>query len=158
MGYQYLGLETDLCDRWRHGNPDANGQAPEHAISDGGGNPCRLCLDEIPEGAGMLILAHRPFDILNPYAETGPIFLCEECRRYDTKKIMPPVMNNRARHLLKGYSADDRIIYGTGAIVETADVPTYLDKVFSAANVEYVHVRSATNNCFTLRIERAREV
>ncbi len=46
------------------------------AVSDGHGNPCRSCLADIRAGAAMLIVAARPFPALQPYAETGPIFLC----------------------------------------------------------------------------------
>jgi hypothetical protein len=50
----------------------------ERAVSDGQGNPCRSCLHEVPAGAGMLILAARPFPAAQPYAETGPIFFCAD--------------------------------------------------------------------------------
>jgi len=45
-------------------------------VSDGAGNPCRHCLRFVPEGAGMLVPAHRPFATMHADAETGPIFLC----------------------------------------------------------------------------------
>ena len=155
MEFHYHALPDDLCRAWREGAPDANGQVPERMVSDGAGHPCRCCLCDIPEGHDMLILACRPFETLNPYAEVGPVFICSGCARYDEPVRMPPVMTSRARHLLKGYSRDDRIVGGTGAIVETPDIPAWLEQVFSRDGVRYVDVRSATNNCFTLRIFRA---
>ena len=74
----YIPLPTDEVRKLQAGGPDAYGNAPERVVSDGGGNPCRHCLKLIPEGAPMLILAHRPFSKAQPYAETGPIFLCGE--------------------------------------------------------------------------------
>ncbi|MEM7642433.1 MAG: DUF1203 domain-containing protein, partial [Pseudomonadota bacterium] len=62
----------------RAGGPDANGRPAERAISNGNGNPCRACLRNIDAGDPMLILAARPFPELQPYAETGPIFLHAE--------------------------------------------------------------------------------
>ena len=56
---RFVALDSALVQAWRRGLPDANGQAPERQISDGGGNPCRHCLDDIAEGAPMLVLAHR---------------------------------------------------------------------------------------------------
>lgn len=154
MTYRFIGLPEMVCNNLRSGAVDSNGQVPERTISDGGGNPCRCCLDDIPAGRDMLILGYRPFETLNPYAELGPIFLCAECAAYGQPQVMPPVLTNRARHLLKGYTATDRIVYGTGEIVETRDIPRYLDRVFADPLVRYVHVRSATNNCFTLRIDQ----
>ena len=155
MSYIFHALSTKGVENWRSGGVDANRQSPARATSDGGGNPCRYCLNDIPEGAEMLILACRPFSHLNCYSEVGPIFLCAECERYDDGTQIPPVLASRERHLFKGYSADGRIVYGTGEIVETVDISAYLEKSFAQDEVRYVHVRSATNNCFTLRIDQS---
>ena len=75
----------------------------------------------IPEGAEMLVLAHRPFPSQQPYAETGPIFLCaEECDRHLVRET-PEILTCSPDYLVKGYSAEDRIVYGTGKIVNAAD-------------------------------------
>ncbi len=154
MNYTFSALSNEICQGWRSGEMDANGQPPERAISDGGGIPCRSCLQDIAAGQEMLVLAHRPFGILNPYAEVGPIFICAKCDRRDDAQALPPVLTTRERHLLKGYSADDRIVYGTGAIVETDDIPAFILQTFANPDIAYIDVRSATNNCFTVRIKR----
>ena len=101
----------------------------------------------------MLILAHRPFPGLQPYAETGPIFLCADaCERWEGEGI-PPVLADRAGYLIKGYGADDRIAYGTGRIVPAAGLIDGAGALFDDQRVRYGHVRSATNNCYTCRIE-----
>ena len=71
----FIPMPSAEAAAYREGAPDAYGLAPEQRISPGG-YPCRHCLDFIPAGAAMLILSHRPFAGLHPYAETGPIFLC----------------------------------------------------------------------------------
>ncbi|MFN7050754.1 MAG: DUF1203 domain-containing protein, partial [Gemmobacter sp.] len=76
MTLHFTPIPTETVRALQSGAADANGQSPERHVSDGGGNPCRHCLQMIPAGAGMLILAHRPFTRLQPYAESGPIFLC----------------------------------------------------------------------------------
>lgn len=150
---RFTALSTELVREVRSGALDANGLPAERVISVGGRNPCRHCLDEIPEGAGMLILAHRPFPDLQPYAEVGPIFLCaDECERWDDEGV-PPVLAHRAQHLIKGYGEDDRIAYGTGKIVGVADLPEAAAALFADPRVRYGHVRSATNNCYTCRID-----
>ena len=152
---RFTALPTDFVQAIRAGRSDANGMEAERAVSDGGGNPCRHCLTDIPEGAGMLILAHRPFPALQPYAEVGPIFLCaDDCRRWEGDGV-PPVVARRARHLVKGYGADDRIVYGTGRLVETSRLTEAAVELLDDPRVRYAHVRSATNNCYTCRIEAA---
>jgi hypothetical protein len=138
----------------REGGPDAYGQLPERARSDGAGNPCRHCLDFVPEGADMLILAYRPFDHLQPYAETGPIFLCaDDCKPWSGKGI-PPILTSSPSYLIKGYTTDQRIRYGTGRIVEKQEVAAYAAALLERDDISFVDARSARNNCFQLRIVR----
>jgi hypothetical protein len=151
----FTALPTDFVRAIRHGAPDANGMTAEPTISDGDGNPCRHCLHDIPGDAGMLILALRPFPTPQPFAEVGPVFLCaDDCEHWDQPGI-PPVLALRERHLIKGYGADDRIVYGTGRIVPSSELAAAAAALFDDPRVRYLHVRSATNNCYTCRIDLA---
>jgi Protein of unknown function (DUF1203) len=146
-------LPTDLVRAYRAGSPDANGMPPERAVSDGAGNPCRHCLRPIPRGAPMLVLAHRPFPAPQPYAEIGPIFLCAEaCERWRGEGL-PPIAT-APDHLVRGYSRDDRIRYGTGAVIATGALLDRAEALLARDDVAYVHVRSARNNCYQFRIDR----
>lgn len=155
MSLTFHPLDRDFVRKVRTGGPDANGQPAECAVSDGG-NPCRSCLRDIPDGAPMLVLAARPFPTLQPYAETGPIFLCaDDCRPWNGKGV-PPILQTSPDYLLKGYSAVYRIVYGTGGIVAREDLADYAANLLSRPEVAYVDVRSARNNCFQTRITAAR--
>ncbi|HUQ35267.1 MAG TPA: DUF1203 domain-containing protein, partial [Aestuariivirga sp.] len=119
------------------------------------GVPCRHCLQDVAAGEGYLILAYRPFPALQPYAETGPIFLhAKACRRADDAQETPAMLARRMAHLIKGYSSDDRIVYGTGKIVPSAALDAEAANILKREDVAYVHVRSSVNNCYTCRIER----
>jgi hypothetical protein len=151
----FSALPTDIVRAYQSGAPDAYGAPAERAVSNGAGNPCRHCLRNIPEGADMLILAHRPFDGLHPYAETGPIFLCAEpCERHTDSTALPPVLTTSPDYLIKGYGRDDRIVYGTGAVVPTTRLAEHATRILDDPKVAYVHVRSARNNCYQARVER----
>jgi hypothetical protein len=105
---------------WR-GEPDANGQAPETAISDGDGVPCRHCFKDMEAGERYLILAYRPFPSLQPYAETGPIFLhASPCTSAEDADGIPPMLAKRKAHLVKCCNVENRIVYGTGQIIMSA--------------------------------------
>ena len=67
---------------------------------------------------------------------------------------MPPILTTSPDYLLKGYCTQDRIVYGTGKIVTPAEIPAYVADVFTDKKVAYIHVRSARNNCYQLRIDR----
>lgn len=150
---RFVPIPTEVVRAYRSGAPDANGQVPERHISDGGGNPCRHCLRMIAPGAGMLVLAHRPFPAPQPYAEIGPIFLCaDECAAGGGAEL--PRMLASPEYIVRGYGPDDRIVYGTGGVVPTPGIADRAAGLLSDPRVDYVHVRSARNNCFQVRIER----
>jgi hypothetical protein len=157
MPIAFTPLPTDIVRRYQAGAPDANGQTPERAVSDGPGTPCRHCLTNIPEGEGMLILAHRPFPAPQPYAELGPIFLCADPARCHAPKpsdALPEVLAS-PEYIVRGYSPEHRIVYGTGAVVPTERIAEEASARLADARVAYVHVRSARNNCYQVRIDRA---
>lgn len=150
----FTPLPTAIVRAYQAGAPDANGQPPERTVAQGGGNPCRHCLKPIPEGAGMLILAHRPFPAPQPYAEIGPIFLCADpCEAAVGDGRLPSILS-APDYIVRGYGADDRIVYGTGAVVPTGQIAAEAATRLADPRIAYVHVRSARNNCYQVRIDR----
>ena len=151
----YIAMPTKDARAYQAGAADAYGLPPERRVSDGGGVPCRHCLRDVAAGEDYLILAYRPFPALQPYAETGPIFLhAGPCERADDAHETPAMLARRGTHLIKGYSPDDRIVYGTGKIVPSTELTAEAEHILRRDDVAYVHVRSSVNNCYTCRIER----
>ena len=157
MTLRYSGMPSERAAAYRAGAPDANGQVPERRISDGNGVPCRHCLGNVEAGEPYLILAYRPFPAPQPYAELGPVFIhAEACPAYAPAAGLPPREKKaRSGRILRGYGADDRIVYGTGIVVDNERIEAAAEAILVRSDVAYVHMRSATNNCFTLRIDRA---
>ncbi|OUS08301.1 hypothetical protein A9Q96_02250 [Rhodobacterales bacterium 52_120_T64] len=155
MPIHFHALPTDTVRALQNGQTDFYGQLPERTISDGAGNPCRHCLSDTPEGRSMLILAYRPFLNDQPYAEVGPIFLCgEACERHLPSGKLPPILQSSNDFLIKGYGADDRIVYGTGVVVARDKLIAQSEHIFATPKVRYIHVRSARNNCYQCKITR----
>ncbi|WP_193180677.1 DUF1203 domain-containing protein [Nisaea sediminum] len=153
---RYIALPTDVARHYQAGGADANGQIPERKISEGGSMPCRHCLSEIAAGDEYLVLAHRPFPAAQPYAELGPIFLhAKDCARYAEEQSVPAMFRGWDNIMLRGYGADDRIVYGTGTVIGTGEIEAAADAILANPDVRYVHARSAKNNCYQCRIERA---
>ncbi|WP_245461053.1 DUF1203 domain-containing protein, partial [Mesorhizobium sp. M7A.F.Ca.US.005.03.2.1] len=139
----------------QRGGVDAYGQTPERKISDGDGMPCRHCLKNIGAGDAYLVLAYRPFPELQPYAETGPIFLhAEACDRAAESEALPEILES-PDYIVRGYGRDDRIVYGSGGVISTGDITGRAKTLLESDEIAYIHVRSARNNCYQCRIERA---
>ena len=152
---RFEAMATKTVRALQNGSNDANGQPPERHVSDGAGVPCRHCLTEVARGEPFIILAHRPFPTPQPYAEVGPIFLhADGCDRYDGAAGVPPMFLGWQALLLRGYGNDDRIVYGTGAVVPVAEIADASAAILERPDIAYVHVRSSTNNCFQCRIEQ----
>lgn len=154
MSIRFVALETSVVEALRQGGADANGQPPERQMSDGAGVPCRHCLHPVGRGEPYLILAHRPFPNPQPYAELGPIFLhAKPCDGHRDNGEVPDMLRS-PQYILRGYNAEDRIVYGSGQIVPTPEIPRAAAQMFNDPRIAYVHVRSASNNCYQCRIDR----
>ena len=113
MTIQFKALPTEEVRRLQRGGPDAYGFAPERKTSDGDGVPCRHCLGNVAAGNDYLIVAYRPFPALQPYAETGPIFLhADECQRAPEDEALPELFTRTKDYIVRGDGPDDRIVYG----------------------------------------------
>jgi len=152
---RFVALATETVRALQSGAADATGQAPERQVSDGPGIPCRHCLSDVAAGEPYLVLAHRPFPEVQPYAEVGPIFLhAADCARYAESAEVPAMLLTRARTLIRGYGRDDRIVYGTGQVVASAAIAETARALLERPEIAYLHLRSASNNCYQCRIER----
>jgi len=130
------GIATKECVRIWDGGLDANGQPALVRIAEGPANPCRHCLRLIPTGHQKLVLAYRPFAAVQPYAETGPIFLhAEPCERYEAE-VVPPWFD-----------------FLDPAIVRGSEITNACRMILGDGDVAYVHVRSKFN-CFQCRVDR----
>lgn len=155
MQITFTAMPTETARAYQHGAPDAYGNPPERQIADDGGYQCRHCLTIIPPGAPMLLVAYRPFDALDAYAETGPIFVCaDECVGFGTQVKTPETLTASPDYLVKAYGEDNRIIYGTGKVVPAEALAARATEVFQDPKVAYLHVRSSRNNCYQARIDR----
>ena len=155
MSHIFSGMSTQEANAYRTGALDAYGNPPEQGTSSGNGVPCRHCMKTVPKGEAFLVLAYRPFDGLHPYAETGPVFICKYACAAPDGFDMPDVLTISPQYLIKGYTADQRIKYGTGAIIAEAKTADRLDELFSDTELAFVDIRSAKNNCWLARVTRA---
>jgi hypothetical protein len=155
MLVRFVALPTGAVRALQSGGTDAYGFVAERLVSDGHGTPCRHCLRTVPDGKPYLILAYRPFPAPQPYAETGPIFLCaEECQRAPDSDVLPDIFRHSPDYIVRGYGHDDRIVYGTGAVVPTGEIRARAGELLERPDIAYLHVRSARNNCYQCRIDR----
>jgi Protein of unknown function (DUF1203) len=156
---RFEAMATDVARGYQAGGLDAYGRVPERRTAAANGQfrvPCRHCLTDVAPGDDYLVLAYRPFATLQPYTETGPIFLhANACERHPSAEQMPEYLRRSSQMIVRGYSADERIVYGTGAVVATDRIAETAAALLAREDVAFVHVRSASNNCYQCRIDRS---
>ena len=153
MTIAFHALPTEAVAAIRASGVDSYGNPVERHHAPGGTWPCRHCLGQTSDD--YLILAHRPFDSVNPYAETGPIFLgAEECARHIESAETPRALRS-SFYIVRAYTAEERILYGSGKVTPTGEIADYAQSLLADPEVAFVDVRSAANNCYQCRIKRA---
>lgn len=153
MTFQVLGIKTQWMNGVLAEGLDANGQAPIRQRASAGANPCRHCLQLIPDGEPLLVLSYRPFSSVQPYAETGPIFLhATDCTRYEAEDL-PDWFEFFDAAILRGYDERDWILYETGTVVAGPEIRGSCEQILANPDVRYVHIRSKFN-CFQCEIRR----
>ena len=154
MTYSISGLPTKVVRALQCGGVDVYGNLPERRISDGDGVPCRHCLKPVAAGDEYLVVAYRPFSTLQPYAETGPIFLhAHPCDQARLDSQLPAILSS-PEYIVRGYDNKEQIVYGTGAVTATVSIPDRVEELLADESISFVHVRSARNNCFQCRVDR----
>ena len=151
---KYISLPTDQVRGFQRGTVDSNGLMPER-VSQGGG-PCRHCLCPIHPHEEMLILGYCPFPSLQPYAETGPIFLhAKECKPYTDINVLPVMFSDSpdALMIVRGYNYNDRIEYGATAVISVNRLEKNCRDLLINEDVAYLHIRSALTNCYQFRVD-----
>jgi len=152
MNIKFVPMDAATAAHMRSGGPDANGNPPERKISDGAGVPCRRCMKLVGTGEPYLVAAWRPFTKTHAYAETGPVFLhAETCTPEPVVKDQLPAFLQSHDYILRGYDAEERIVYGTGGVIELDAIPARIEELLSEPTVKAVHIRSSRNNCYHCR-------
>ena len=153
MKLRIEGIPSDEVARLRNGGADANGQPALQRVAEAGANPCRHCLGLIAEGSPMLVLSYRPFTTVQPYAETGPIFLhAESCQRHEGDQV-PGWFTHFDSAIVRGYDNDDWIRYETARVIKGDKIGSTCESLLENPEVAYVHIRSKFN-CFQCRVDR----
>ena len=149
MHFEFQPMDAPTAAHFRNGGDDANGNAPERQVSSGAGVPCRRCMKMVGKGEPYLVAAWRPFGALHAYAETGPVFLHAEPCTPDPvgPGELPPFLLS-PDYILRGYDADERIVYGTGGVIAREEILARIGRLLAEPGVEAVHIRSSRNNCY----------
>ena len=121
-----------------------------------GWEPLRCCLRIAEPDDQIALVAYRPFDDLSPWSEVGPVFVhTAGCQGYDDPARLPQRLRTGPR-ILRTYHADCSMDYADITLVPAGeDIESALTDLLRQPGVAFVHVRSATAQCFTYEVRSA---
>jgi hypothetical protein len=117
------------------------------------GFPCRISLEDAQVGEELLLLPYQHHPSASPYRATGPIFV----RRGSQRRVLgagelPAYVSSR---LISVRAYDAAAFMVDASVCEGTAVAAELDRVFSNAEVVYVHLHNARQGCFSCQVSRA---
>lgn len=117
------------------------------------GFPCRVTLEDAPEGETLLLLNHESRGADTPYHARHAIFVREgaaAAARFVGE--VPPVMRKR-RLSLRGFDTDGMMV--EARLVEPGEADAGLRALFENPTITEVDVHNAVRGCFSARARRA---
>jgi hypothetical protein len=149
--FRVVPLAASLASTIRSTRRDAAGRAVLE-WRDGERHQCRACLELSKENETVLLASLTPFETVQPYAETGPVFVHERDCAFSQPADAWPAEFPRSP-VLRAYSADDRIV--DAALVADRPVEDAVRELLAREDVAYLHARNAAYGCYMFRVERA---
>jgi hypothetical protein len=151
LGFRVVPLPTEVANEVRR--TAANGAADHSTITADSprGYPCRHCLRWAQPGESMILFPYAAIPSGRPYSETGPIFVhADPCERYAPTDEYPAEF--REGRVIRAYDAQQNII--AAEIVNGSEPEAIIEKFLQKPETAFVHVRSASHGCYTMKIER----
>jgi uncharacterized protein DUF1203 len=151
---QYKAIDPERLDAMRDQCEDEFGNPWKQRTAEGW-EPLRCCLRTACEGEDIALISYspwpQPWD--TPWAEAGPVFVCHRrCAGYQTPDEYPPDLRGRFS-LLNPFGHTGARAYKHIKFVEPGDdYPAAVAMVMAQPEVAYLHVRSATAQCFTFEV------
>ena len=149
--FRIVPLQTEVAEAARAA---ARGGAPDHAVVTADSPrayPCRHCLRWAEPGERLVLFPFAAIPSGRPYSESGPIFVHKDsCERYSAVGEYPVEFRNG--RVVRAYNSQDDMI---AAEVANGEGPeAIIERFLQSAETAFVHVRSVSRGCFTMKVER----
>jgi hypothetical protein len=149
--FRVVPLQTEIAEAARAA---AEAGAPDHAVvvADApAAYPCRHCLHWAQPGERMILFPFAAIPAGHPYSETGPIFVhADSCERY--RAIAEYPADFREGRAVRAYNSQNEMIAAEAA--NGVGPEALIERFFEMPETAFIHIRSVTRGCYTMRIER----
>src|SRR5271156_2700032 len=141
-----IAISTDVAESVRSTQKDPHYNFPAHTAVINEGAPCRHCLKIIPAGEQATLFTYDAFEAVETLPLPGLVYIhAKSCERYPEDAGFPAELKNSPR-TLNAYAQGRRLL--AQEYVENGTVDSTVEKLFTRADVEYIHVRSTMAGCY----------
>ena len=156
--FQCVAITTETAERFRHTGLDDNGnQVRRISATEGGGFPCRHCLQMGEPGEMMLLGSYnlpRPRGI---YWTPSPVFVHERaCARSEADNVIAPVVRANSLVSIRAYDTVDQCIYDLGHVGAGDAIDSPLDRALSDPRTAFVNIHTARPGCLLTLVQPGR--
>jgi hypothetical protein len=116
------------------------------------GYPCRVSLTDSHPGDELLLLNYEHLPVASPYRMRFAIYVRQGDRTYDKIDEVPDQLRTRTL-AVRAFDAKGMML--GHKLVEGRDLAGAIEKLFQAAEAEYLHVHFAAPGCYAARVLRA---
>lgn len=153
MTYRIAGLDpAEFEPLWAMDDEELGWKGARRVLADADrGFPCRVTLEDAPEGEELLLVHHVHHDVAGPYRSAFAIFVRGDAERAVYEDRCPPCFDGRTLSL-RGFD-------GMGALAEARLIPpgeadAAIRALLSNPAIAYINAHNAAAGCFAARIER----
>jgi hypothetical protein len=130
----------------------ARGAVRRIADSRDPGYPCRVSLRDSQPGDELLLVNYEHLPVDSPYRMRFAVYVRKGDLSYDAVGEVPEQLRKRTL-AVRGYDAKGMM---TGCeLVDGKAVEGAIERLFTKAEAEYLHVHFAAPGCYAARVERA---
>ncbi len=116
------------------------------------GYPCRVTLDDAPEGSSVLLLNHVSHDGNNPFRASHAIFVSEDAHHAASYvDAIPPALDRRILSL-RAFAKDGMMV--DAALAQPGEADAVLRRLLADPATDHVDAHTAIRGCFLARAGR----
>jgi hypothetical protein len=116
------------------------------------GYPCRVSLTDSRPGDELLLLNYEHLPVASPYRMRFAIYVRKDEKTYDKIDEVPDQLRTRTL-AVRAFDAKGMML--GHELVEGRDLERAIERLFRAADAEYLHVHFAAPGCYAARVLRA---
>lgn len=116
------------------------------------GFPCRQCLRDAEIGEELILVSHTPFRSDTAYRSASPIFVHRDDCGAPASSSELPIQLTRRQLSVRAFDRTEMMIDAT--VIDGDELGSTLERFFSDAETDRIHVHNATRGCWATTISR----